>query len=272
MMNPFLQRWCEGLESQAAERLRLGDPRAAVTLREELCEGLEGHLDEDDPLFIEHLQRLAACQRQAGQLTAAEAVYRRLLRLLQQRHGEDHLSVAQHLNVMGVLYCEMGRHRRAVELYQRALRSIRRLLGSEDPRLAALHHNLATAYHSLAQPQAAERHYREALRRLARHRPSAEHADCLRDLAELIDDRQPELARQHLERSLAELRQVHGESSPELAQALIRVAGSFFRRRHAAAAHELLCEASGLLEALGPGAHDELTACRGLIAQCAELL
>ncbi len=271
-MNPFVQSWRRRLLAQADELVRRGEHRQAARLHRELCEGLEQHLGEVHPQVIEHLRHQAACHRRAADLPAAEAVHRRLLRLLERRHGTDHPKVAQHLNSMGVLACEMGRHRHAADLYQRALASIRRLLGDEDPRLAALHHNLGTAYHCLAQPQAAEHHYREALRRLAVHRPSAEHADCLRDLAELTDSRRPEGAQRKMEQCLAELRQVHRESSPELAQALIRVAGSFFRMQQVAAAHDLLCEASDLLEALGPDAQDELAACRTLIAQCAELL
>lgn len=269
-MNFFVQRWLRRLSCQADEHTRNGDHRRAAEVHEELCRGLERHLDEAHPKILEQLQLQAACSRRAGDLQAAEAIHQRLLRLLQRCHGADHLAVAQHLNVMGVLACEMGRHHHATELYQRALRAIRCQLGSDDPRLAALHHNLGTAYHSLDQPQAAEHHYREALRRLADHRPSAEHADCLRDLAELLDPRQPTLARQHLQDSLRELRQAHGHNSAELAPALIRVAGSFFRLRHVQDARALLCEAAELLAAMGPAAQDQLTACRQLIAQCGE--
>lgn len=267
MMNPFLDRWMAHLEAQADELTEQGQHVQAAGSRQQICQSLERHLEEDHPLLITQLQRLAGCYRGAGDLPAAEGIYRRVLRLIQSRHGFQHLEFAQTLNVLGVLYCEMGRYRRAVSIYRRTLTLTRRQLDEDDPRLAAVHHNLASSYRALDSEDCAKAHYMETLRILDTCQPSAERAFCLCDLAELLIHRQPEIALDYFNESLEELRNVREKHQPEHAQALIRVAGSHFRQGRNTVATDLLREAEDLLATYGPPAKVELEQCRELRRQ-----
>ncbi len=263
-MNRFLQGWIEQLESQADSLVTQGDSRQAADLRRQLCDGIVRHLGEDAPLLIGHLESLGNSLRRADELEAAERVFRRRLRLVGKHHGHQRLSFARGVNQLGVLYCEMGRYRRAVSLYRRLLAGLEDWQEVDDAQRAALHHNLANAYQALRQRPQAVKHYEAASALLEHHGPSAEHAQCLCDMAESLAPDQPTRARQLLVEGLGEVRSVFVQAPTDLARALIRIAGSYFRMHHLAMADRLLQEAIVLLES-APREPGELRHCRGLL-------
>lgn len=268
-MNPFLDRWMTHIEGRAEELAASGRHGEAAASRQEICRTLERHVEEDDPLLIEQMRRLAVSHRAAGDLAAAEDIYLRILRLIAGRHGYQHIEFAQSLNRLGVLYCEMERYRRAAAIYRRALTLTRQQVPADDPRLGAVHHNLASTYHALGWLKRARSHYLETLRILDQSGPSAEHAFCLCDLAEVLMQQFPNEADDYFQEGLSELRLVCVDGPPELAQGLIRFAYGYLRCGRNRPASVLLREAEALLANYGPHALKELELCRNLLRRVA---
>lgn len=263
-MNRFLNGWIEQLDRQAQALTEQGDHPQAAALRRRLCDGIGRHLGEDAPQLIGYLESLGNSLRRADDLETAEDVFRRRLRLILECHGRQHLSFARGINQLGVLYCEMGRYRRAVSIYRRLLAGLENWGEVDDAQRAALHHNLANAHQALRQWPQAVQHYEASCALIEHHGPSVEHAQCLCDLAESLATDQPARAHRLLVEGLDEVRSVFIQAPTDLARALIRISGSYFRIHHLAMADQLLQESMALLEA-APREPGELRHCRGLL-------
>ncbi len=135
-------------------------PRSRRRLLASPCAAQRGHLEDAQPLYIEHIrvlekvlgpahadvavaiQNYAMCLRAAGQLERAASLFTRALGILEAAAGHEHPDVAHCAANIGALHEQQGQYAAATAQYERALSIRRRLHGQKHASLVPLLHSM----------------------------------------------------------------------------------------------------------------------------------
>jgi tetratricopeptide (TPR) repeat protein len=123
-----------------------GNVREAITIFENVLEGLRNVWGEDGPATLRCQNNLAGAYLTAGYLTRSIALYEQTVTQRVRALGEDHPATRRSRSDLALAYAVAGDLRRAIQSLEQLLIGDRRELGPEHPNTLSCQSHLAQAY------------------------------------------------------------------------------------------------------------------------------